>query len=75
MENVLDKPQSRSRSVWHGSSSLNLDTSRAVMGVDGDFGRDTITLEYLEEDGEVKLEAKGINVLGDLITDNCKAGK
>ena len=45
------------------------------MGVDGDFGRITITLEYLEKDGEVKLEAKGINVLGDLITDNCKAGK
>ena len=52
-----------------------MDTSCAVMGVDGDFGGVTITLDYLEEDGEVKLVAEGINVPRDVITDNCKARK
>ena len=56
IEHILDKPKGRGRAVWHGGSTLDLDTSSTVVGVNCDFVRVPIVVDNPEENGEIELK-------------------
>ena len=70
MQHVSDKPESSSRLVRHGCTTLDLYKAGRVVSMNGDLVFSSIFRGDFEEESEVVLGTTSINILSDVITDN-----